>query len=205
MLTEKQSNILNIIKLYSDLYGHSPTLKELANLANIKTRSGVLCHIRALEKKGLLVNSGKIRFLNKIVFKKEFLEIPILGFANAGKPLVPAEESNLGKILVSKSLIPNKQCFGLIIKGDSMNKEILNGEKLENNSIAIVFPKGEVNNNDIVLAIIEDCATIKKIHKTDNLIILSPNSTNSEYKPIYLKKNDNFLIQGKVVACLKKV
>jgi len=130
--------------------------------------------------------------------------IPVLGYANAGTPLVSAEEENLGIINIQKKLLKGrKNLFSLIIKGDSMNQRVLGGKILKNGSFLIVQKDAEINDGDVVVAVIDNSATVKNFKKTDDMVILYPESNNPKHKPIYLDRNSESMINGKVIKVLE--
>lgn len=206
ILTSKQRAILDYLKKYIEDYGEAPTLPDLQETLGITTKRGVVKHLMALEKKGYLYRNGKPRGI--ILTDPKYVEntygIPILGYANAGSPLVFAEEDIIGTIHVDKDLVKSsKDTFALIVKGDSMNMKRVDRVPIAHGNFAIVR-KGEVyRNGDPVLAIINNAATIKSFKKSNNSIILYPESNNPIHTPIYLKDANDFYINGKVIAVLE--
>lgn len=205
-LTSTQQKILDIIKSSIENKGTPPSLGELQEELGISTKRGVVNHLKALEKKGMIVRTSEARGikLTENIFGQFIMNVNILGYANAGAPLVYAQEETLGVLRVDKSLLPvSKDMFALEVKGDSMNKRIVNGTQLTNGNFAIVAKNHPVKNGDVVLAIIDECATIKTFRKDRNMIVLYPESTNLVHKPIYLSPSEEEeLIYGKVVAVL---
>ncbi len=209
-LTAKQQRVLDVIVGYNDRFGYSPTLSELMKELKISTKRGVVQYLETLEKKGKIVRTADargIRLMNEDFETNLFLNIPVLGFANAGDPLVEAVEDNMGTISVDKRLLPNKRdLFGIYISGDSMNRQDVAGTVMENGRIAIVSRDLQPKDLDVVLAVVENQATVKKFRKTANAVILSPNSTNPIHNPIYLYPEDsNYYINGVVVRILDSV
>ncbi len=204
-LTKKQREVYSALKEYFQLYSKSPTLEELGELVGISSRSGVYTHLKTLEKKGLISRNSKNRGIT-LKEKLNFSLIPILGYANAGQPLVQAEEENLGQIKVDSRLLngSSSDLFGVIVKGDSMNMANIQGEKLEPGKIAIVDKSTDAKDNDIVLAVIDESATIKKMEKKSSYIILKPVSNNERHQPIYIKSDEDLFINGKIVMALEK-
>ncbi|MBD3363022.1 repressor LexA [Candidatus Dojkabacteria bacterium] len=207
LLTNRQKEVLDIIAKYFKQQDQAPTLNELKKELNIGTKRGVVNHLTALEKKGFIRRSSKprgIQIINQEDSDFLFINIPILGYANAGEPLAEAEEEFIGEIKIDKNLIPkNKNLFSIIIKGDSMNKRKVGKIRLENGKIAVIERNAHVENNDVILAIVENQATIKTYKKSDNAVILYPESTNKIHKPIYLKPDSQFIINGKVIKILE--
>jgi len=205
-ITGRQSEILNVIKTFITETGHSPSLSELERTLGI-TRRGVVKHLQALERKGLINRTPQSRSITLSGNREGqmFMDVSILGYANAGSPMVIAEEQQLGYLRVRRSLLPvSRDVFALQIKGDSMNKREIQGRKLADGKFAVIAKNQEVHNGDAVLAIIDNCATIKTYKQDKDIIVLYPESTNNQHKPFYLdaRTDGNSLIYGKVIAVL---
>lgn len=209
-LTEKQEKVLKIIRNFFLDNGYAPSLTELQSLLNITTKRGVVGHLEALERKGYIIRTSEPRGI-KIISENEDEEvyeylvgIPILGYANAGTPMVLAQEQSLGILQVDRSLVGNrKDLFGLIIKGDSMNMREIDGKRLEEGHYLVIQKSSDFKNDDVVVAIVDGCATVKNIRKEKDVVILYPNSSNPIHKPIYLDVNSDSMINGKVVKVLE--
>jgi SOS-response transcriptional repressor LexA len=107
MLTEKQQKVLDVITDYISRNGKSPTIEELTILLAQKSKRGVVQYLETLEKKGFLTRGSGYRGItlgNSIGFQST-LNIPILGYANAGTPLVEASQSEYGVLPISKKII----------------------------------------------------------------------------------------------------
>lgn len=209
ILTTKQEQVLRVIRDFFLRFGYAPSLTELQELLQISTKRGVVGHLIALEKKGYIIRTSEPRGIQILENGEEepvfeyLIGIPILGYANAGTPLVSSEEENLGILKLDPSLVGKKDnLFGLIIKGDSMNMKNIEGQKLEDGNYLIVQKDSEVMSGDTVVAIIDGGATVKNIKIEDDMIILYPESSNPIHKPIYLDKNSDSLINGKVIRAL---
>jgi repressor LexA len=208
LLTSKQDKVLKIIRDFYLDNGYAPSLTELQELLSITTKRGVVNHLIALERKGYIMRTSEPRGIHLVEDEEPIYEyligIPVLGYANAGTPLVSAEEENMGVINVHRDLLKKKKdLFSLIIKGDSMNKKIVNGELLSNGSYLIVQKDAEINDGDVVVAIIDNSATVKTYKKSGNMVILYPESSNIKHKPIYLNKDSESMINGKVIKVLE--
>lgn len=184
--------------------GEAPSLTEMMKELGLSTKKSVAFHLDALERKGFIVRTGAARGIRIIEsFTEDFIQVPLLGYANAGEPLALANEENLGEIMVDKKILKNKKkIFGVELKGDSMNQKIMNGIPLSNGNYAIIAKEEEVRNNDVVLAIINDGATVKMFKQEGDTVILYPSSSNPVHKPIYLDKTNSNFIAGKVITVL---
>ena len=208
LLTSKQDRVLKIIRDFYLDNGYAPSLTELQKLLKISTKRGVVSHLIALENKGYIMRTSEPRGIHLVEDEEPNYEyligIPVLGYANAGTPIVSAEEENLGVINIQKKLLKGrKNMFSLVIKGDSMDKKILGGQILKNGSYLIVQKDAEIRDGDVVVAIIDNCATVKNFKRTGDMVILYPESSNPKHKPIYLDKNSESIINGKVIKVLE--
>lgn len=208
LLTSKQDKVLKVLRDFYLDNGYAPSLTELQKLLSISTKRGVVNHLIALERKGYIMRTSEPRGIHLVEDEEPIYEyligIPVLGYANAGTPLVSAEEENLGVINVQKKLVKGKKdLFSLIIKGDSMDQKVLDGKLLTNGSYLIVQKDVEINNGDVVVAIIDNSATVKNFKRSKDMVILYPESNNPKHKPIYLDKNSESMINGKVIKVLE--
>ncbi len=207
-LTERQKLVLNTIRNFFLDNGYAPSLTELQQLLEISTKRGVVSHLEALEKKGYIIRTSEARGIQVINEEEPVYEylvgIPILGYANAGTPLVLAQEENLGVLQLDPNLVEKKEqnLFGLIVKGDSMNLRNINGKALEEGHFLVVQKDAEYEDGDVVVAIVDGCATVKNIKREGDIVILYPQSDNPIHKPIYLDANTDSLINGKVIRVL---
>ena len=209
ILTQKQEEVLRIIK---DCYlenGYAPSLNELKEKLGISTKRGVVAHLIALEKKGFIFRTGQPRGIHMIenddqIVYDYLVGVPILGYANAGIPMVVAEEENLGVLKIDRNMLGKKKnLFSLIIKGDSMDLAKIDGETLGDSKYIVVQKDAEFEDGDIVVAIIDNCATVKRFKRAKNMIILYPDSSNPLNQPIYIDRNTEGLINGKVIKVLE--
>lgn len=208
-LTSKQDKVLRVIRDFYLENGEAPSLTELQNMLNITTKRGVVSHLEALEKKGYIIRTSEPRGIHIIeesdseMVYEYLVGIPILGYANAGTPLILAEEQNLGVLQLDKSLIgKRKDLFALMVKGDSMDMRVVDGKNIKEGSYLIVQRDAEYEDGDVVVAIIDGCATVKNIRKENDMVILYPQSSNPIHKPIYLDINGSSIINGKVIKVL---
>ncbi len=204
VLYRKEREVLEYLAQFQKQYGYSPTLSEISHATGHKSNSTVHTIIRALVEKGYVQKvDGNTRVL-KIIDEKAAsgllgqqpsIELPLMGFIAAGKPLEPHTDPN-ATFQVSASMISGKKtAYVLQVKGESMIEEgILDGD-------FVVIEKTDVaNNGDIVVALVDDEATVKKIRYDKDVVILKPESKNKDHQPIILA--DDFQIQGVVVSVL---
>ena len=122
----------------------------------------------------------------------------------SGIPLVSANEENIGVLKVDQSIVGRKDgLFSLIVKGDSMNLAEIDGKKIVKDSYIVVQKNVSIEDGDIVVAIVENCATVKKFKHSKDMVILYPDSSNPLNQPIYLDKSSDSLTNGKVIKVLE--
>jgi repressor LexA len=203
-LTERQEEILNFINSYREVNGFPPTIREIAKQFGMSSTFGVKKHLDALVKKGYLqISSFASRGISTIhteipIAEKNdlFNKIPIVGRVAAGSPIL-AEQNIEGSLIIDPSFIKsNEDCFALKVKGDSMIKAgIFEGDYV------IVVPQSEAKNGDIIVALIDDEATVKTFENRNGEIRLLPENDN--YQPIEIKNNPNFSLAGKVKGIIR--
>lgn len=123
------------------------------------------------------------------------VRIPVLGDVAAGVPIL-AQQDIIGYEDIPADMAKTGEYFGLKIKGDSMEP------KIHDNDIVIVKSMSDAENNDIVIAMINNEATCKRLHKYSNSVVLT--AINSDYKPIEVTPDEDIYILGKVVMSISK-
>lgn len=171
-----------------------PTLAEIARHFRYKNRSTVQQHLRALEQKGYIKRNPKLaRGIELTISDKFFVPRPIIGEVAAGNPIVVYPDAIDTVELPSIVYMP-RDSFLLRVKGDSLKDAyIFDGD------IIIVNPNAMVTDGQIVVAILDDSAVVKRYFRQNGTIILK--SENKAYKPIEIKADyDKFRIVGVVVG-----
>lgn len=200
-LSEKQTKLLKFI--INEIREHNlpPSVSEMAVFLKVKSKNAVSKLLNQLEDKDYISVSGKargIKVLNALgeSIQKGMIQAPILGSIQAGLPTL-AEENIEDWINLPQTLIKNRQdVFLLRVRGDSMkNAGILEGD------LVIVKPVKEPKNNDIVVALLHDEATVKRFIKIQNRAYLKPENEN--YKNIY--PQNEWTVQGKVVGVIRNL
>ena len=203
-LTEQQRLILNVIKELTLKLGKPPTLEEIREESGHNYISAVQRHVEALKEKGYLVHiPNQSRSLQASYSHSQRVNIPLIGNVAAGTPILAMQ--NIEAYIPyepTKVKVNLKDYFFLRAVGDSMNNADINGQTIDNGDYVLVRKQNTANLGQIVVALIEDEATIKKYTKGDGHIILQPISRNPENKPIYIF--DDFSIQGIVVDVIKR-
>lgn len=210
ILTKKQEKVLMMIRRCYLENGYAPSLGELQELLGISSKRGVVNHLIALEKKGYILRTGEPRGIHIVEEDDEIvydylIGVPILGYANAGTPLASAQEESLGVLKIDQSLLGKKgDLFGLIVKGDSMDLASVDGKNIEEGNYLVVQKDADVNDGDIVVAVIDNSATVKRFKKGKDMVTLYPDSSNPVNQPIFINSDSDFLINGKVVKVLER-
>lgn len=204
MLTEKQQHVLDVITDFTERYGKSPTIEELKNLLHQKSKRGVTQYLEVLEKKWFLSRWEWYRSirLGNAIWMQTTMNIPILGYANAGTPLAIAESNDYGTLPISKNILSGtwENYFVLRVSGTSMNQCEVNGKTLDNGSYVLIKKdEPSLNESDAFLFLVDGWATLKKYKKQWDNIFLLPKSSEEHHTPIILSKDDDVRSNGKVV------
>ncbi len=192
-ITARQKKVLDYITEHLDSYGYPPTLREIGGYLGVSGTLGVIKHLDALERKGYIrKTAGSSRGI-MIAGHGGAVSLPIVGTVRAGA-LQPAIEEIEGYFAIDRSRLPAEDAFFLRVKGDSMiNAAILDGD------LALVRPQQTAENRDIVVAMIEGEATLKRFYRERGRIRLQPENPNME--PIIIRAGSGEVnIIGKVVG-----
>ena len=197
-LSAKQQEILNYIKEETIKKGYPPTVRDICEAVNLKSTSSVHAHLSTLERNGLIRRDPtKPRAIEIIdesfqMVRQEMTSIPIVGQVAAGQPIL-AEENISGYFPLPVEYVPNSETFVLKVKGDSMiNAGIHSGDSI------FVQSCNSAHNGDIVVALIDDSATVKTFYKEKDHIRLQPE--NDTMEPIIVKE---CTILGKVFGVFR--
>ncbi len=200
-ISERQKQLLNFITKQIRDYKLPPSISEMATHMEVKSKNAVAKMLDTLESLGYIKTSGKARGIEVLdslgaSLQKGFLRVPLLGHIQAGVPHL-AEEQIEDWINLPQSLIKGRRdVFLLRVRGDSMiNAGIFEGD------LVIVRPTKEARNNDIVVALLHDEATVKRFIQIKNRAYLK--AENPNYKNIYPK--EDWMVQGKVVGVIRNL
>ncbi len=189
----KQREILEYMKESILERGYPPSVREIGVAVNLKSTSSVFSHLEKLEKFGYIKRDlAKPRAIEICdpefqTVRTETACIPVIGTVAAGQPIL-AEQNIEGYFPIPMERVPKGQAFILKVKGNSMvNIGIMNGD------CVLVESVNEAKNGDLVVALVEDSATVKTFYKEDGHIRLQPE--NDEMEPIIV---DDCTILGKV-------
>jgi repressor LexA len=197
-LTSRQKAIYDFLLKTIREKGFAPSIQEIGKQFKIASTNGVSDHLKALEKKGYIHRVGKraievVNALGKAAISAT-RDVPVLGKIAAGKPLL-SEENFEGHVTIAEDMGRGKT-FALQVKGDSMiGAGILSGDRV------IVKQQGTAENGEIVCAVIDGEATLKRFFKKDGVVTLK--AENEKYAPITVSEGE-FRIAGRVVGLLRK-
>lgn len=199
-LSDKQQIILNFLKKETINKGYPPSVREICEAVGLKSTSTVHGHLERLEKKGLIRRDPtKPRAIEIVdddfqLARREMVNIPIIGKVAAGSPILAVENIE-DYFPIPVDYAPNSDAFMLRVKGESM----INVGIFENDLI-LVQQQSTAKNGDIVVALVEDSATVKTFFKEANQIRLQPENDNMD--PIFVTDAS---ILGKVVGLYRTI
>ena len=183
-ITEKQSQILEYIKSEILNKGYPPSVRDICQAVNLKSTSSVHSHLETLEKNGYIrrdpTKPRTIEILddNFNLVRREVVNVPMVGTVAAGQPILAIENID-NYFPIPSEYMPNEETFMLKVKGESMiNAGILDGDNI------LVKRQKTAKNGDMVVALVDDSATVKTFYKENGHIRLQPE--NDYMDPIIL-------------------
>lgn len=197
-LTPRQRQVLQFITAFADSNGYPPSQREIAAHLKVSGTLPVMKHLDALERKGYIKRESVNRGITLKVPNSRHCSLPIVGTVRAGQ-LSTAIENIQGYFSVDQVAVKGADCFFLKVSGDSMiNAGILDGD------LALVRPQVTADNRDIVVAMVDDEATLKYFHREPDHIRLQP--ANPSMKPILIyPENGEVSIVGKVIGIYRQL
>lgn len=197
-ITKKQSEILEYIKNEILNKGYPPSVRDICEAVSLRSTSSVHAHLESLEKNGYIrrdpTKPRAIEILddNFNLVRREVVNVPIVGRVAAGEPILAVENIE-NYFPVPAEYIPSGECFMLKVKGESMiNAGIMDGDTI------LVQQTKEATNGDIVVALLDDSATVKTFYNEGEHIRLQPE--NDTMEPIIVNHLD---VLGKVFGVLR--
>lgn len=197
-ISTKQMEVYEFLKQHVNKKGYPPSIREICAAVGLKSTSTVHAHLKKLEEKGYIRKDPSkpraIEIIEDTNTRKEMLNIPIVGSITAGTPILAVENIENNFSIPMEFVNSNKKLFMLHIVGDSMiDAGILDGD------LAIIEKSNYAENGDIVAALIENEATIKRFFKESNHIRLQPE--NKLMEPIIV---ENCTILGKLIGLYRE-
>ena len=192
-LTKSQQKVYDYIRECAQ-DNRIPSVREICAVTGLKSTSTVHLHLKTLEEKGLIERDKGLNRSIRLSGSEKSSQIPIMGRVTAGMPILAVEDIE-GYVPVSESVRRGRELFALRVCGESMiNAGILDGD------IAVVHRTPVAENGDIVVALIEDEATVKRFYKENGHFRLQPE--NDSMEPIY---PETVAIIGKVVGLFRSM
>ena len=169
--SDKAQRIMEFVDSFIRENGYSPSVREIGEAVGLRSTASVSYHLQALQDKGLLQSPGAKGRKRALVTGARPGQIPVVGLVTAGQPIL-AVENQEGSLAWG-----DPGCFGLRVRGDSMiNAGILSGDKV------VVRPQQTADDGQIVVALLGDEATVKRLRRRNGQIWLLPE--NDAYEPI---------------------
>ncbi|MCI9181144.1 MAG: transcriptional repressor LexA [Lachnospiraceae bacterium] len=197
-ISVKQQEILQYIKDTILKKGYPPAVREICEAVHLKSTSSVHSHLETLEQNGYIrrdpTKPRTIEILDDCfnLTRRELVNIPLIGSVAAGQPIL-AQENIENYFPVPSDLLPNQEAFMLRVKGESMiNAGIFNGDQI------IVAQQDTAENGDIIVALMDDSATVKRFYREDDHVRLQPE--NDTMEPII---TTDVQILGKVIGLVR--
>ncbi|MBQ9058493.1 MAG: transcriptional repressor LexA [Atopobiaceae bacterium] len=214
-LTKRQKQIYDYICDYSERLGYPPSVREIGAAVGLASPSTVHVHLKCLEERGYIRrNPNKPRALELLVNNRsqaqtdqqapladvhinpntDSISLPVVGRVAAGVPIL-AEQNVEDRLMLPTSIVGDASSFILRVRGDSMiGAGIFDGDYI------VVKEQPDAHNGEIVVALVDDSATVKTFYRENNRIRLQPE--NDAMEPIYV---DNPVILGRVTALIRSL
>lgn len=191
-IAERDERVFKYIQKYISDNGYAPSVREVCAECKIKSTATAFTTINRLKERGSLDKSDVKR--RAIALKSKSVSVPLIGTVAAGQPIF-ADQSYDGYFSLPDNFFSGDDLFMLTVKGSSMIKMgIFDGDKV------VVRKQDTAENDDVVVALIDDSATVKRFFKRDGKIILHPE--NDEMEDMIF---DNVSVLGKVVGLIRNI
>jgi repressor LexA len=200
VLTDRQKEIYDFIKSKIESRGYGPTVREIGDEAlpgrKIKSPNGVMCHLKALEKKGLIKRTGSRARAIQLVDHRPFaVSLPLLGAVAAGSPTqaVPQQEERLE----FNELFGDPNYYALRVRGQSMIED-----HIQDGDYVIIRKQETAENGVRVVAMVDTEVTLKRFYKERNHIRLEP--SNGKMAPIIVEPGSDTHILGVLIGVVRR-
>ena len=194
-LTDRQREIYDFIREKIESRGYGPTVREIGTAFDIQSPNGVMCHLNALVKKGLILREGRsARAIQLVDHRRPGVELPLLGLVAAGEPLAASAQDER---LSFGELFGGPDHFALRVRGRSMIED-----HIEDGDYVVIRKQEAAENGERVVAMIDNEVTLKRFHRDKGQVRLEP--ANSEMQPIMVDPNSDARILGVLVGVLRR-
>lgn len=194
-LTSKQQKIYDFICRRIDDRGYPPTIRDIGSAFDIRSPNGVMCHLKALEKKGFITRDGKsARAIRPTSRRGSRIGLPFKGLVAAGAP-IQAEPQD--ERIDLHSLFAGPNTFMLQVRGQSMIES-----HIEDGDYVVIRKQESANNGDRVVAVVDGEFTLKRFFRRNHQIILQPE--NGAMSPIVVEPGSDVRVEGLLVGVVRK-
>jgi repressor LexA len=194
-LTERQREIYDFIKEKIESRGYGPTVREIGDSFEIRSPNGVMCHLKALEKKGLIKReSFSARAIQLVDHRRPSVTLPLLGKVAAGSPTEAVQDEER---LDFDELFGGKDHFALQVRGQSMIED-----HIDDGDYVVIRKQETANNGERVVMMINGEVTLKRYYHEKTHIRLEP--ANGAMAPIIIDASEEPRILGVLVGVLRK-
>jgi repressor LexA len=194
-LTERQREIYEFIRVKIENRGYGPTVREIGEAFDIKSPNGVMCHLKALEKKGLIKREEHAaRAIQLVAHRRPAEGLPFLGTVAAGTPLPAIEQSERMQF---DEVFGGPNRFVLKVRGNSMIDN-----HIEDGDYVVIKKQETAENGERVVAMVDNEVTLKKFFKERDHIRLEP--ANGNMAPIIVDATRDTRVLGVLVGVLRK-
>ena len=196
-LTERQREIYEFIREKIESRGYGPTVREIGNAFHIMSPNGVMCHLNALVKKGLILRQGRSARAIQLVdhHRPGVTELPLMGAVAAGQPIQAVasdDRLNLG------DLFAGRDHYALKVRGQSMIED-----HIDDGDFVVIKRQETARDGERVVACIDNEVTLKRFHREKGQVRLEP--ANGKMQPIVIDPNaQNCSILGVLVGVLRR-
>jgi repressor LexA len=195
-LSEREKGIIEFIMQNINEHGYPPSVREIGAAVGLRSSSTVHAHLVQLEKKGLIRRDpDKPRAIEMVGSNTTVVRVPIVGRVAAGEPILAVENIEDSFPLPTSFLRSNRNVFMLKVRGESMIKA-----GIFDDDYIIVSQQNSADDGDIVVALLDESATVKRFFRESDVIRLQPE--NDTMEPIY---SSDVAILGKVIGVIRKL
>ena len=194
-LTERQKEIYHFIRQKIEKRGYGPTVREIGEGFDIKSPNGVMCHLKALEKKGLITREEhSARAIQLVDHRPPAQGLPFYGLVAAGSPIPTADHEERLEI---DAIFGGPKRFVLQVRGNSMIEN-----HIQDGDYVVIQEQATANNGERVVAMIDNEVTLKRFYKEKDHIRLEP--ANDTMDPIIVDPSQDAKVLGILVGVLRK-
>jgi repressor LexA len=201
-ITKRQHEILDFIRDKIENRGFPPSIREIGEAFKIASPNGVMCHLKALEKKGFIERNKGVKDQKSAA---RAITIPGLRVGTATFPLLGMVSAGTGMEVVSQDdridlseMFGGKNHYALRVRGQSMIED-----HIDDGDIVILKKQDTAENGERVVAVVDGAATLKKFYRRRDRVVLEP--SNSTMSPIVVEPNQNVQVVGVLVGVLRRV